>query len=427
MTSETGTEVTGEIEQGREQAPKLRFREFAASPYIDVRLGQVTEEPKPRKHGHVSRAFVMGVRKDDGIVPMEERLIAKDIGRYKIVSTDNFAYNPMRLNIGSIARWRGKEEVLVSPDYVVFRCLANGKTKGLLPAYLDQFRRSAQWDAFVNQSGDGGVRKRVYYADLAELPIRLPALGEQQKIADCLSSLDAMIAAEGARLAALKAHKKGLMQALFPAPGHTTPRLRFPKFQGATEWKAKRLESIGKLVTGLTYSPTDVRETGLLVLRSSNIKDGKIDLSDRVYVDPAVKRANLARPDDILICARNGSISLIGKNAIIPKEMPLATHGAFMTVFRSPAAKFVLQLFQTQAYRQQVAADLGATINSINGTQLLNYRFLMPSEPEQKEIGDFLASLDAVVGGSADRVEALKRHKSALMQQLFPSPAKASE
>lgn len=200
------------------------------------------------------------------------------------------------------------------------------------------------------------------------------------------------------------------------------PKLRFPEFIDLGEWEPKELNQLGELISGLTYSPEDVREGGLLVLRSSNVQNGQISLADNVYVTPSIKGANLARPNDILICVRNGSKTLIGKNALIPDDMPLCTHGAFMTIFRSPIAKFVFQLFQTDSYQNQVDADLGATINSINGSKFLKYKFCVPQEPkEQKKIADCLSSIDDLISVQCQKVEALKQYKKALMQQLFPS------
>jgi len=100
------------------------------------------------------------------------------------------------------------------------------------------------------------------------------------------------------------------------------PKLRFPEFRDKGEWEEAKLSQLGKLISGLTYSPRDVCDDGLLVLRSSNIRNGKIALDDCVYVTPTVKGANLAKPYDILICVRNGSRSLIGKNAMIPDGIP---------------------------------------------------------------------------------------------------------
>lgn len=244
---------------------------------------------------------------------------------------------------------------------------------------------------------------------------------EQHKIAACLSSLDEVIAAHSQKLDLLKEHKKGLMQNLFPQEGERVPKLRFKEFVGDGEWKFKELNELGELINGLTYSPDDVREKGLLVLRSSNIQNGLIDFNDCVYVRTDIKGANLSKPNDILVCVRNGSKNLIGKNAIIPKEIPFATHGAFMTIFRAKNPYFVFQLFQTDFYDTQVKADLGATINSINGKNFLKYEFPIPDNPnEQQKIASCLSSLDALITAQAEKIEQLKLHKKGLMQGLFP-------
>ena len=242
---------------------------------------------------------------------------------------------------------------------------------------------------------------------------------EQQKIADCLSSMDDLIAASTQKLESLKSYKKGLMQKLFPAEGKSVPELRFSGFD--SEWVEVELNELGCLVSGLTYAPEDVQDSGLLVLRSSNVQNGQICYEDSVFVSPNIKGANLSKPNDILICVRNGSKALIGKNALIPSNIPLSTHGAFMTIFRSEQAKFVFQLFQTFTYKKQVEADLGATINSINGKQFLKYKFVVPQDNNEKnQIVDFLSSIDDLIKAQFDKIETLKAHKKGLMQRLFP-------
>jgi type I restriction enzyme S subunit len=282
---------------------------------------------------------------------------------------------------------------------------------------------SPDFKAFALSQKAGGTRTRLYFSKLRMWETPLPSPAEQQKIADCLSSLDELIAAEERKLESLRAYKKGLMQRLFPRDGEATPRLRFPEFRNKGKWEEARLGQLGRLISGLTYSPSDVRQKGLLVLRSSNIRASEITLDDCVYVSPEVKGANIAEPNDILICVRNGSKPLIGKNAMIPAGLPRCTHGAFMTVFRAEAPHFVHQLFQTVVYRRQVAADLGATINSINGGQLVRYRFVVPSPAEQHRIAVCLSSLDALIAIKAESLAALRAHKKGLMQQLFPSAA----
>ena len=296
----------------------------------------------------------------------------------------------------------------------------------LNPAFILECIKRKDFYLRVGEAADGSrIAKRIHPETFLASEIPLPSLPEQQKIADCLTSLDTLIVAQGRKVEALRAHKKGLIQQLFPQEGETQPRLRFPEFEGAGEWEEVRLNTLGGLVSGLTYSPDDVRKKGLLVLRSSNIQGGTIDLTDCVYVDPNIRGANLSLPNDILVCVRNGSTALIGKTALIPDGMPLCTHGAFMTVFRSHAPKFVFQLFQTSRYQKQVAGDLGATINSINGAQFLRYKFFVPQPPEQQRIADCLTSLDDLITVEARQLETLKTHKKGLMQQLFPPVGEA--
>lgn len=244
---------------------------------------------------------------------------------------------------------------------------------------------------------------------------------EQQKIADCLSSLDEVITVHSEKLEALQNHKKGLLQNFFPQEGQTTPNYRFPEFVNDGDWEEKELNELGELINGLTYSPNDVKEEGLLVLRSSNIQNGLIDLKDCVYVRKDIKGANISQSNDILVCVRNGSKALIGKNALIPENLPLATHGAFMTVFRAKNPHFVFQLFQTFFYETQVNGDLGATINSINGKNFLKYKFPFPKNPkEQQKIADCLMAVDDLITAATEKIEQLKAHKKGLMQGLFP-------
>ena len=399
--------------------PKLRFPEFwdaagwrnkLLAPYLVDCSGRVpsnTELP-------VYSSTREGLKRQDAYF---DGKVLQNNGEYGTVPPDCFVYRHMsddglfKFNINETGG-----DIAVSKEYPVFR------TKGLNTLFLlSKLNDGLDFKQFALSQKAGGTRTRLYFSKLCEWQTLLPSLTEQQKIAECLNSVDELITVQARKLDALKTHKKGLMQQLFPREGETQPSLRFPEFQDAGEWEETRLGKMGELVSGLTYSPDDVREHGLLVLRSSNVQNGKIALLDSVYVDPGIKGANLSLPNDILICVRNGSTALIGKSALIPGGMPLCTHGAFMTVFRSQNPSFVFQIFQTSKYQKQVAGDLGATTNSINGSQFLKYKFFVPKPPEQQRIADCLTSLDDLIAAHTQKLEALKTHKKGLMQQLFPS------
>ena len=410
------TVLTAETKPAR--VPKLRFPEFRGAEEWTLEAGDMLfdqindRNPEPdlpvlaitQEHGAIPRHMI------DYHVSVTE----KSIESYKVVRGGDFIIS-LRSFQGGIeySRYHG----ICSPAYVILRRRSEGSDE-----YFRHYLKTERFVRILTRNLEG-LRdgKMISYAQFSELLLPAPKPAEQQKIAECLSSVDELMAAQAWKVDALKTHKKGLMQQLFPREGETQPRLRFPEFQNAGEWEETRLGRLGELVSGLTYSPDDVRDSGLLVLRSSNVQNGAIALDDCVYVDPSIKGANLSQPNDILICVRNGSKALIGKCALIPNGMPLCTHGAFMTVFRAKTPSFVFQLFQTDGYQKQVAGDLGATINSINGGQLLKYGFFVPKPPEQQRIASCLSSLDALITAETQKLEALKTHKKGLMQQLFPS------
>ncbi len=196
-----------------------------------------------------------------------------------------------------------------------------------------------------------------------------------------------------------------------------TPQLRFPEFSG--EWEDGKLGNYGNLINGLTYSPDNIVDEGLLVLRSSNVQNGQIYLNDNVYVNLDVDDAALTREDDILICVRNGSKRLIGKSTIINKNLPKSTHGAFMTVFRGESNKFISHWFHSSIYYKEVHKNLGATINSINGSDLKKFKTIFPLKPEQQKIAAFLTTVDSKIEQLSKKKALLGEYKKGLMQKIF--------
>lgn len=183
------------------------------------------------------------------------------------------------------------------------------------------------------------------------------------------------------------------------------------------EWEIKKLEEVGKLFSGLTYSPSDVQADGILVLRSSNIQKGQLVFEDNVFVN--TPSYTPVKENDILICVRNGSRNLIGKTAMITKEVEGCAFGAFMSIFRSPINKYIFYLFGTELYRKYIYRNLGATINSINGNDLKRFRFPFPQIVEQQKIVNILSTWDKSIEKQSQLIEKLELRKKGLMQQLL--------
>ena len=195
------------------------------------------------------------------------------------------------------------------------------------------------------------------------------------------------------------------------------PKLRFKEFND--EWISKKLGDIGISIIGLTYNPNNINSNGVIVLKSNNIKNGKLDLSNMVRVNKKITPNLYIQNEDILICSRNGSSQLVGKCCIIKSKNELMTFGAFMTVFRSQYNKFIYQLMNTINYRRQVLKNNGTTINQITNNDLNNFSFYLPSLEEQTKIADFLSLIDRKIEIQEKLVENLKLYKKGLIQKIF--------
>ena len=197
--------VAAELLTGRRRLP-----DFARRPWQEVRLGDVARESTRRNGERLGDDRVMAVTKSIGLTPMRDRTMSDSLARYKVLRPGGFAYNPMRLNIGSIARSSFKRDVLVSPDYVVFEAVP----ELLDPRFLDYTRRAHAWRRFMMAAGSGGVRIRIYYDDLARLRLPLPGKEEQSAIADILDTAFQEIACLTLLRETIAKQKRGLMQGL---------------------------------------------------------------------------------------------------------------------------------------------------------------------------------------------------------------------
>lgn len=198
------------------------------------------------------------------------------------------------------------------------------------------------------------------------------------------------------------------------------PPLRFPEF--SDEWEKQCLGNLGTTIIGLTYKPSDVTNdgSGIIVFRSSNIQKGMIDYSDLVRVSKKIKSNLFTQEDDILICARNGSAKLIGKNAIIEKSDANKTFGAFMMIYRSQQNRFVKQLLETRRYATQISENLGARINQVTTSDFNGFEFFFPkTDEEKKKIAIFLRLIDKRITLQTKIIEDLKKLKVAICNKLI--------
>ena len=173
------------------------------------------------------------------------------------------------------------------------------------------------------------------------------------------------------------------------------PAIRFKGFSDA--WEQRKLTEFVEFFSGLTYTPNDVQENGTLVLRSSNVSNGEVVDADNIYVNPQVVNSENVKVGDIVVVVRNGSRSLIGKHAQIKAFMPNTVIGAFMTDIRSECPEFTNALLNTSRFEEEIAMNMGATINQITGYMFSKMEFKVPCLDEQKKIGEYFEKLDNLI------------------------------
>ncbi|WP_275374138.1 restriction endonuclease subunit S [Xenorhabdus bovienii] len=186
------------------------------------------------------------------------------------------------------------------------------------------------------------------------------------------------------------------------------------------DWECVTLGNIGQTVIGLTYSPNNVADYGILVLRSSNVQNGKLAYSDNVYVNMELPERVIVKENDILVCVRNGSRQLIGKCALIDKKAEGSAFGAFMSVFRTNSSKFIFYQFQSDLIQKQINEIMGATINQITNRDMSGFRIAIPKdEEEQTTIANALSDADTLIVKIEKLLAKKQAIKTATMQQLL--------
>ncbi|SFW45734.1 restriction endonuclease subunit S [Selenomonas ruminantium] len=196
------------------------------------------------------------------------------------------------------------------------------------------------------------------------------------------------------------------------------PKLRFKGF--TDDWEQRKLPEFVEFYNGQTYKPGDVQDDGVLVLRSSNVKNDEIVDADNVYLDKSVANAEQVRKGDIIVVVRNGSRALIGKHAEIKEEMPNTVIGAFMAGIRSEHSSFVNALLGTSQFEREIEMNMGATINQITGYMFSKMEFLIPSGEEQEQIGAYFKGLDNLITLHQRKCDELQKVKKYMLQKMFP-------
>ena len=256
--------------------------------------------------------------------------------------------------------------------------------------------------------------KRYYISEYQNLVIFLPREQEQQKIADCLSAIDELIATSQRQIETLKKHKKGMMQQLFPAEGETQPKLRFPEFRSAPAWEKKALAQLAHVIAGQSPKGKSYNSVG----DGTPFYQGKTDFGKILLNKPTkwtTEVTKLACQGDILMSVR----APVGALNIATEEICI---GRGLASIQAKGNKWFL-FYYLKRIEHSITGSGGAIFDSITKKQIDSIDVCIPMTAiEQQKIADCLSAIDELIATQSKKVEALKEHKRGMMQQLFPTP-----
>ena len=292
-----------------------------------------------------------------------------------------------------------------------------------IPLFLAYYLRSSCGRQLMHKLAQGITRFNLSKEYFNKAVVYYPSPEEQEKIASCLSAMDDLIAAQAEKVEVLKEKKTGLMQQLFPQPGETTPRLRFPEFTG--EWVEKKLGEVAPVIFDGTHQTPHYVNSGIPFYSIENIVSNK----PCKFITENEHRINTSKNKtergDILI----SRIGTIGFAKIVDWDGEFSTYVSLATIKKSAFihTEYLYAYLQSDYYQKEIRSKslMNAVPCKINMEDLKKTIVLLPSSPaEQKKIADCLSELDSLIASETKQLEALKDHKKGLMQQLFPQPAK---
>jgi type I restriction enzyme, S subunit len=423
----------------RTLTPKLRFPEFRDAPgWEGIPIGGKVDllsgypfDGKDISEDNSGTQLLRGVNITEGMIRH-----STDIDRYFLGNTVNLEKFELKVGdlvIGMDGSKVGKNSAMISATDAgslliqrVARLRHNDKT---LTKFIFLHINSSKFHRYVDKINTSSGIPHISAKQIQDFIIYFPSRPEQQKIADCLGSLDSLISVEGRKLAALRDHKRGLMQQLFPQPGQTQPRLRFPEFRGKGEWGEAKLQDISAIKTGpfgSTLHQSDYAKTGTPIVTVEHLSDqGLIHTNLPLVSDDDKNRLNsyfLLAGD--IVFSRVGSVD---RNSLVKEhEEGWLFSGRLLRIRTQESIvnpTYLSYFFQLESTKEMIrSVAVGQTMASLN-TEILNkFTVLITDLEEQQRIASCLSSVDTLITAQAAKIDALKQHKRGLIQQLLPTP-----
>ena len=419
------------MSEGQKLVPRLRFPEFrGAGDWRETVLGELSEvvrggSPRPiddfltTAPDGLNWLKIGDVDKEAKFVTQTaEKVRPEAISKTRVVSPgDLILSNSMSFGRPYILQI----QTCIHDGWIAITNIVKEVERDFL-YYLISAPSSQEY--FEDNAAGSGVQN-LNAEIIKSLHVLTPSPTEQKKIADCLSSLDELIAARARKVDALKTHKKGLMQQLFPREGETQPSLRFPEFQNAGEWGEKELVQLVDIQSGGTPSKANPAFwSGSIPWVSA--KDMK-----RFFLEDAEDHISMAAVHDGARLVPSGTLLLLTRGMTLLKDIPICILRCEMAFNQDVKALrpndgviglFLALLLTGNKQRLLAMVDIaGHGTGKLNTDELKSFKLMLPQPAEQQRIADCLTSLDDIITATTQELDTLKTHKKGLMQQLVPS------
>lgn len=415
---ETNTPWIGEIPTGWSlKSLKHIFTEKKSTKNSDLGCGSIS--------------FGKVIYKDDEKIPESTK------EAYQEVLDGEFLINPLNLNydLKSLRIGLSRINVVVSQGYIVLNI-----KDGFDPKYYEYLLR--KFDVEHMKSLGQGVRQTISFTHLKDEKLVVPPVEEQDRISRYLdkktSQIDSLINKIEKKIELLKEQRTTLINQCVTKGLDQNVEMKESGVEWIGEipkhWETTKLKLHGEVLIGLSFDKDDIVDdgNGTLVLRSSNVQNGKVSFTDNIWVKTEVPDKLFVRNGDILICSRNGSRDLIGKNCILRDECAGMTWGVFMSVFRTDTPNFFYWVLNSQVFKSQSGLYLTSTINQLTVTTLENLTFPYVSDiNEQQAIHEYLskrvAGIDEIIQLEERRISTLKEYRQSLISSVVTGMLRVTE
>lgn len=418
-------EIKGRIEQIKAgQVPEGYIKQYKYIFPVSWKLyhlGELTQN-NSRKNMTADELPTYSINNQVGFIPQNEQFDEgsySDLDKtcYKIVKRGEFAYNPARINVGSLGLLKDKDAVIVSSLYVCFSL-----KREFSNLYFENWFTTTAFHKEILRNLEGSVREYLFYENFSNIRLPVPPLPEQKKIAEILRQCDKVIELKQSKIEELQKLKKTCLSKMFPKEGHNVPELRFPGFTDA--WEQRKLGDVGSTFTGLAgkckedFGHGKAKFITYMNVYLNPIAD--VEMVESVEIDA---KQNRVQNGDVFFTTSSETPEEVGMSSVWLGNTENTYLNSFCFGYR-PSEKidlfYLAYMLRSDAIRQRlILLAQGISRYNISKNKVMEIGIPLPALEEQHLLGAFFNNLDNLITLHQRELEETRKYKKALMQLLL--------